>query len=342
MDVDSPEYRKIQVLGRSSFAVTLPKSWVREMGLDSGSLVVVSTDRKGVLNIVPESLHLEEEETSEKVLEMKALSAHGALGEAIKACYKIGYETIRIRHPGGLPPEAVEDVHQAVESLYGTLIVSETPNETTLQSSIDIRTFTVKSLIGRMGSFFVYLSEEVERALREASEVDMRAVQYRAREVDKIYSLLVRQLVQGVRSQQIASRVGLSDVIQCLGSRMVAKALRDMTRSMFMVSGISEAASKAAIEDRERTAGLLATLKDLYRKAHESLTREDIGKAAEVLREQDELSRRLSEFETSLSTGVEQGIPKTALISIARELRNATQSVAILPEVAVNRYVERE
>ena len=61
MDVDSPEYRKIQVLGRSSFAVTLPKSWVREMGLDSGSLVVVSTDRKGVLNIVPESLHLEEE-----------------------------------------------------------------------------------------------------------------------------------------------------------------------------------------------------------------------------------------------------------------------------------------
>ena len=340
MDERSPEYRKIQVLGRSSFAVTLPKSWVREMNLDSGSLVVLSIDRKGMVNIVPENLHAEEEEPSEKVLEVKTLPTPGALGEAIRACYKIGYETIRVRHPGGLASKHLAEIHQGAESLYGTLIVNETPNETTLQISIDIRTFTVKSLISRMGSFFINLSEEVEKALSKGHMEDLRAVEYRAREVDKIYSLLVRQLVQGVRSQQIASRVGLSDVIQCLGSRMVAKALRDLTRSMYKISRIAEQASKDG-EEVERMAELISKLKSIYMKAYESLLREDIKKAAEVLREQESFSEEVSKLERSLSRLVE-GPGTSALISMARELENAANSVIILPAVAVNRYVERE
>lgn len=341
MDEKSPEYRKIQVLGRSSFAVTLPKSWVREMNLDSGSLVVLSIDKKGMVNIIPENIHAEEEEPSEKVLEVKTLSTPGALGEAIRACYKIGYETIRIRHPGGLSSEHLGDIHQAAESLYGTLIVNETPNETILQISIDVRTFTVKSLISRMGSFFINLSEEVVRTLLDGQMEDSRNIDYRAREVDKIYSLLVRQLVQGVRSQQVASRVGLSDVIQCLGSRMVAKALRDLTRSMYKISGIAEQAHLGPSGDVKQTADLVVKLKSIYMKAYDSLLREDIKKAAEVLRDQEAFNKEVTGLEKSLSKLVE-GPGTSALISLVRELEEASHSVAILPEVAVNRYVERE
>jgi phosphate uptake regulator len=341
MSENSPEYRKIQVLGRSSFAVTLPKSWVREMNLDSGSLVVLSIDRKGMVNIMPENLHAEEEKPSEKVLEIKTLPTPGALVEAIRSCYKIGYETIRVRHPGGLSSKSLGEIHQAAESLYGTLIVNETPNETTLQISIDIRTFTVKSLITRMGSFFINLSEEVERALLEGQMEDYRNIEYRAREVDKIYSLLVRQLVQGVRSQQIVSRVGLQDVIQCLGSRMVAKALRDLTRSMYKISAIAEQASKADGDEVKQVAGLVSDLKTIYMKAYDSLVREDIKGAAEVFREQEAFSEEVSKLEKSLSRLVE-GPGTSALISLTRELENAANAVVILPEVAVNRYVERE
>jgi phosphate uptake regulator len=338
----SPEYRKIQILGRSSYAVTLPKSWVRTMNLDSGSLVVLSVDKKGGLNVVPENLYATEQEPSEKVLELKNLSAPNALGEAVKACYKIGYETVRIRHPGGLSAGSMAEIHQAVESLYGTLIVSETPNDTTLQSSIDVRTFTVKSLISRMGSFFIYLSEQAERALTEGAVEDFSAVQYRAREVDKIYSLLVRQLVQGVRSQQVASRVGLSDVIQSLGSRMVAKALRDMTRSMFTISETVKLASKGDPEDLQKVAALISELRSLYRKAYDSLLKEDIEKASEALKEHETFVSGLMELERSLASRGDPSPGVSAIVSLVRELQSMAHSVAILPEVAVNRYVEQE
>ena len=341
MDEDAAEYRRIQVLGRSSYAVTLPKPWVRERGLDSGSIVVLSVDKKGVLHIVPESMHAEEKKPVEKVLDTGKMSTPGALAEAIRACYKIGYETVRVRHPGGLLPKSMAEIHQAAESLYGTLIVDETANETTLKISIDIRTFTVKSLISRMGSFFIYLSEEVERALQEGGLEDSKAVEYRAREVDKIYSLLVRQLVQGVRSQQVASRVGLQDVIQCLGSRMVAKALRDMTRSMFMISEKIAEASKGDEKNIRAIIDLIVELKGIYKKAYSALLKENIEKAAEVLREQESFHSKLAGFERSLPK-MDDSAVVSALVSLVWQLQNVVRSVAVLAEVAVNRYVEKE
>jgi phosphate uptake regulator len=192
-----------------------------------------------------------------------------------------------------------------------------------------------------MGSFFINLSEEVVRTLMEGQMEDSRNIDYRAREVDKIYSLLVRQLVQGVRSQQVASRVGLSDVIQCLGSRMVAKALRDLTRSMYKISGIAEQAHLGPADEVKQTADLVVKLKSIYMKAYDSLLREDIKKAAEVLRDQEAFNKEVTGLEKTLSKLVE-GPGTSALIPLVRELEEASHSVAILPEVAVNRYVERE
>ncbi len=342
MDVGEAEYRKVQVLGRSSYAVTLPKDWVRDRKLDSGSVVVVTVDKKGILHVMPEVMHSEKEEPAEKKLDATDITTGGALASTIKACYKIGYENINIRHPGGLRPDLIREIHEAVDSLYGTLVVKESANETVVHTSIDVRTFTVSSLISRMGSFFLYLSEEVEKALREGVLQDPTTVEYRAREVDKIYSLLVRQLVQGVKSQQVASRVGLADVIQCLGSRMVAKALKDMTRSMFMISGVANQASKGRKEDVEEIIRFISEIRAMYDKAYQALRREDVERAAEILGEEDSFHNKLVDFERSLPKEEDQRSVISAEVSFVWELQNVLRSIMILAEIAVNRTVERE
>ncbi len=336
------EYRKVQVLGRSSYAVTLPKSWVKGLDLHAGSVVVVTVDGKGMLHILPESLQKQREVPLEKVLDTARLSTPGALAQAIRACYRIGYETIRVSHQGGASAGVVAQIHDAAESLYGTIIVSETTNETVLQISINVGTFTVRALISRMNSFFVYLTNQVRQALQKGSLDDPAAVAYRAREVDKVYSLLIRQLVQGVRSQQVASRVGLQDVIQSLGSRMVAKALRDMNTSMIMISRVVGDAARGKKEHIEQMVNLISELQDLYKKAYEALLKEDIKKAAEVLQEQELFRSEVARFERSLSTARDEGSVVSAMVSVVWELQNVTNSVVILAEIAVNRYVERE
>ena len=55
------DVRKVQMLGRSSLSVTLPKSWVRQHNLSSGSTVAVTVDPKGVLHIYPEGMERERE-----------------------------------------------------------------------------------------------------------------------------------------------------------------------------------------------------------------------------------------------------------------------------------------
>jgi len=327
-------------MGRSSYAVTLPKSWVRQHNLSSGSTVAVTVDPKGFLHIYPEGMEREREELSEKVLDASRIPSPGALAEAIRSCYKIGYETIVIRHPGGISPEGVAEIHEAVNSLYGTLIVSESANETVLRTSIDVKTLPVKSLLNRMGSFFLYLSREVENVLKTGSNEEAKAVEYRASEAEKIYSLLVRQLVQGVRSHQIASRVGLKDVIQCLGSRMVSKALIDMTRSMLGIYHVSPEIHDRSGEYVDTVLSLLIDVIRLYRKALAALQQEDIRKAAEVLADRSQFHERLTSFEKTLPKGEEEGSKVSPLISALLELQNVNNSIAVLAEVAVNRYVE--
>jgi len=341
-ETETTEYRKVQVLGRSSFAVTLPKAWVREQGLAPGSILALTIDGKGMLHIIPEAVHVVKEEPSAKQLDATKIDTPGALAQAIKACYKIGYDTINIRHPGGLAPESVAAIHQAVESLYGALIVSEKANETTLKVSIDVRTFTVKSLITRMGSFFMALCDEVEKALLKGLPGNSKTTEYRAREVEKIYSLLVRQLVQGVRSQQVASRVGLRDVIQTLGSRMVAMALKDMSRSMFMISDAAVQASRGRSEDGKAIAAIITQLRAMYGRAYDALIREDIRKAAQILEEEESLHRTIMDLEASLPKAECEGPVVLAEASLVWELQNVAKSIMVLAEVAVNRYVEKE
>lgn len=335
-----PEYRRIQLMGRSSYAVTLPKSWVRQHNLSSGSTVAVTVDPKGVLHIYPEGMEREREELSEKVLDASRIPSPGALAEAIRSCYKIGYETIVIRHPGGISPEGVAEIHEAVNSLYGTLIVSESANETVLRTSIDVKTLPVQSLLNRMGSFFLYLAREVENVLKTGSTEEAKAVEYRASEAEKIYSLLVRQLVQGVRSHQIAFRVGLKDVIQCLGSRMVSKALIDMTRGMLGIYHVSPEIHDRSGEYVDTVLSLLIDVIRLYRKAFAALQQEDIRKAAEVLADRSQFHERLTSFEKTLPKGEEEGSKVSPLVSALLELQNVNNSIAVLAEVAVNRYVE--
>lgn len=122
---------------------------------------------------------------------------------------------------------------------------------------------------------------------------------------------------------------------------MVAKALRDMARSILMISGIVEQASKANVEDVRLVAELVLDVAELYKRAYEALLREDIAIAAKVLGEQESLARRIADLEKRIA-GEDHEPASSALVSLLRELQNAISSLAVLPEVAVNRYVERE
>ena len=60
------EYRKIQRVGRGSYIVTLPKEWIKDLGLDKGSNVALHIQDDSSLLVIPQKV-LEPEGKAQKV-----------------------------------------------------------------------------------------------------------------------------------------------------------------------------------------------------------------------------------------------------------------------------------
>jgi len=80
------ETRKVQRLGPSTLAMTLPAEWASEHAVEKGDEVSLRTSGKGTLTVMPESANTEE---TEAIIHTDELDAD-AVERAIVAQYVLG------------------------------------------------------------------------------------------------------------------------------------------------------------------------------------------------------------------------------------------------------------
>jgi len=68
------ETRKVQRLGPSTLAMTLPAEWAKEQNVEKGDEVSLRMGGKGTLTVMPESVNTEE---SEAIIHADNLDADG-------------------------------------------------------------------------------------------------------------------------------------------------------------------------------------------------------------------------------------------------------------------------
>ncbi|MFW6385232.1 MAG: AbrB/MazE/SpoVT family DNA-binding domain-containing protein, partial [Halodesulfurarchaeum sp.] len=85
--------RKVQRLGPSTLAMTLPAAWAREHDVEKGDKVTVRESSKGTITVTPESTRGEE---SEATILVEGFDAE-AVERAIIGHYVLGRRIIHIR-----------------------------------------------------------------------------------------------------------------------------------------------------------------------------------------------------------------------------------------------------
>ncbi|MEM2228539.1 MAG: AbrB/MazE/SpoVT family DNA-binding domain-containing protein, partial [Candidatus Bathyarchaeia archaeon] len=88
------ETRKMQLTGRSTYIVSLPKKWVKEMKLNAGDQLVIKRQSEAALLITPKSKKI----TPEKDVFLKVSSKDNpdAIARKIISLYLIGFNTIKL------------------------------------------------------------------------------------------------------------------------------------------------------------------------------------------------------------------------------------------------------
>ncbi|RLI09159.1 PhoU family transcriptional regulator, partial [Candidatus Bathyarchaeota archaeon] len=150
-DVAKEDVRKIQVTGGSTYIVSLPKSWVEQMGLRRGSTVNVVQMDDLTLCIQPKGARTDERARRAVITVSDSVSPESLVRRVVSA-YLIGYNIIQIRNPSKridlVQRYTVKDFTR--KKLVGTEILSDLPRELTLQVLLSYAELSVKDALRRM------------------------------------------------------------------------------------------------------------------------------------------------------------------------------------------------
>lgn len=217
------ETRKVQRLGPSTLAMTLPAKWADAHDVEKGDEVSLRLGDKGTLTVMTESLQSEE---SEAVIRATGLDAD-SVERAIVAQYVLGRRIIRIQAAEGetLQSEHINAVYNAETQLMGLGVIEETPESIDIRCSVDPDDFTLNNLLQRLESTGSTMRNEAVRALANSNQDLAQRALNRERQANKIFVLLLRLIFTAYQNPNLARAVGLEDGFPLIGYRSMAKNL---------------------------------------------------------------------------------------------------------------------
>ncbi len=340
------QVRKVQKLGLSSLGISLPKGWLKDLGVEAGSSVVVQLQDDGGLRITTE-IAGPRESSSECFLDADRCKQKGFLERLILASYMVGCNTIRIKARGELDSGHIEEVRSALTKLTGVTPVDQGSKYLTLENFAEPSKFPVEGLLRRQYFLISRIHALTFQMVIEGR--DLRDPIRAAREeVERIYTFAIRQLLLAARDPSVAKQIGLDDPRQIGGDRAFAMLMANVADSYLEIAEAwmaPEAYRQMGVVSKELTI-LRAGLNDLAEAAMGAYFGKDMERANDALDGVGRVLQVIHEAAVKVSMPREEEGPAyctTCLLlqSVLRPLRSVVRLYGSVAQVAMNRGLER-
>jgi phosphate uptake regulator len=337
------EARKVQRVGYSTLTVSLPRNWVQDVKLKAGDIVSIKREDDGSLKLIP-GTERKREEVKNVVVNADMCNSPNLLTRVITGNYILGHDTIQVLAKDELRKVHLEEVRATTKRLTGFSIVEQTLKQVTLQSFVDPTRFPIYGLMRRLHIIMLSMLDASIKALVERRPEPAAEVTHMEEEADRIYWLIVRQLLLAIRDRASGSKMGIESPVHILGNRVVAKTLEEMADSAENIANEvlalkdQEMASETILND---IAKFSAQVTKISEHSFKALLTGDINLANEALEavetaENDE--RRLTQ---KVLTHVKDVSVAVSLRTIVWNLSQIAKYCRIIGEVTINRIMEK-
>ena len=224
---DDRYVRRVQVTGRGSYIVSLPKPWVEEAGLKKGGRVEFSKQENWGLTLTPFGNTKYDDESARCTVSLAPNVEPDALTRMIISLYVVGYSTIEIKSRSGNLSASTRDTIREVArgKLVGTELVTESAQSATLQVLLNYPQLLVPDALRRMLSILGAMIQDSVQALSKLDKESASQVVKIDDEIDRFSLYVIRQLKWAVKHPTILSRIGLDSPVECLGYRVITKSV---------------------------------------------------------------------------------------------------------------------
>ena len=218
--------RRVQVTGKSTYIVSLPKKWVEDVGIERGETVTILQQNDKSLLVVPKSVKPPEKPSEENIITSSRENPTSLIRRVV-SLYLIGYNTIRVStNEERITADQREMVKEFVrKKLVGTEIIADSRREMTLQVLLSYPQLSVNDALRRMHVIASSMHRDAMTALLEKNDDLAREVVQTDDEVDRFNFYIIRQLKGAVGDERIVQEIGLTRPRDCLGYRLIAKSI---------------------------------------------------------------------------------------------------------------------
>ncbi len=283
---NNEELRKIQLTGGSTYIISLPKNWVDQMGLGKGSVVSVNKGSDMSLTIRSRDFSSPEKIKKAVILIKKGDKPESVIRHLISS-YLRGYNIIQIKSTEKrIDMETRFSIKGFVrKKLVGTEILSDLPNELTLQILLSYTELKVKDALRRMSIISVSMHKDAVQTLSDENPRIAKEILNMDDEVDRFNFYVMRLLNVAITEPIVLKKGGVANLQQCLGYRLVTKSVERMADHATNIADNRLALNLVPINEEiiKELNKVSQSAIEVFESAIESLMNEDYAAADNVL-----------------------------------------------------------
>jgi len=329
------EIRKVQLTGKSSYTVSLPKTWATHLGLKEKSQVAISTLPDGSLRVSPND-HVQPQKRG--IFAIDGLF-DDALARHIIAIFIAGYETFELRAQK-IRSEQRKTIRDMSYRLIGMEIIEETAKSVVIQDFLSPKELQVKKSIRRMHLIVESMHTDSIKSLLKKDADLANDVILRDRDVDRHYLLILKRLQGLVKTPYAeASDIIASESLEFYLTAVSLERIADhATKIARCVLALAEGdVPKEALDNINKASDLSS---DIIRLAMDALSKLDTKLAEEAISAKNKQIPILQNLDAAtLELNPHVALPVNCVINSIDRIADYGMNIA---EVAINLAVQAQ
>lgn len=337
--LNDKEIRKLQLVGGSTYVLSLPKKWIDELNLKTGDPVSIVKNVNKSLSILPaQNLPTPKLAKSRTIISQK--DTIESIQRKIIAMYLSGYQLIEIYAKGGRvqleQKQAIRDLVR--KNMIGTEIVESTSESITIQVLTSLPELSISDALKRMFLLTTTMHRQAIDALKEIDAELGEEITHMDDEVDRFSLYILRNLTLAVEHEKILRDIGLKKPSDCISYRTVVKSIERIadhavsiaTRVKFLKSTLEPALLQKISRLSEES---LKVFEDSIL----SLNKRDYALADTVASN----AKRIAEKEKEFTDSLEESKKYTSVIKfVLEDIRRTAEYSSDIAEAVINETVQ--
>jgi phosphate uptake regulator len=325
------ETRKVQITGKSTYIISLPKTWVNKVKITNGSSLIMIPRSDGTLLINPKL-----NESGKKIKNVVTVdnSDISSLFRKFIGAYLAGCDVIEIKSKEIFSPALRQYIRKMIHNVIGPEIVEESSNEIIISDLLDSSDLSLVQGLRRMYIITRGMHKDAVLSLKNHNESLAEDVELRDDEVDKFYWMIAKQHNMVMNDVFFADKMGVKPR-EVLGYLLVARSIERIADHAKKLAGYTKQIKEPIhiIEDIVETSDELLKLFD---ESINAFNRNQFVYANNVVISTKELAKKTAQLTKDIFSIEKDAVTIVSLAYIVDSLERTRAYILDIAETSIN------